>query len=863
MRHVCLFLMIAMFVVASAPAETVVIPTTFGIGADAGAGEEVGGDSGNAVGNSIGVRYNGNDRHSDMFVRFDLSQIVPGSITSAEMHLFTWRSQTTQQHNVWGLNDGVSDGYNTGDGLTSHQGEFWAEDGTFKWSTAPEMVVDGSSVRAETFANSANLGNFTAPGSQGANFIALSGTNLVNFLNADTNGVVTMIIERISSSGGNYVVYTTKETTTLNSGASVPAGSMAPYLVLEAQSYAVSNPLPADNAADVDAAGLTLSWDAPSAPGTFTYDVYMSSPSDPSDPNLLLVSGDQSGTSYTPSPQLAYQQGYNWRVDSRQGGSVVAAGNEWSFETGGGVSNLSPTDGSEKVGYAKVLLDWDAADWVSSFDVYFSDNPGDLGTPVNTTETELLVAVDPNTVYYWAVDTKDAGGSVILAGETLSFSSGVMIAHWKLDETSGTVAADSSGNGYDMDVSAVDPNGTAWTDAVIRGGLEMVPPPDYAAVNTSIGMGDLDQVSASVWLNRSDFAERTNQYPFNIRGLHELTVGITTDDNGLFVWFIDDGVRTTWTPGITIQAEEWYHVVVTYDLNSSPRCKLYLNGSYVAGTNMSSTPKTLDTFQFGGRVGGPMDDARVYNAALSAQDVADLYAEDARAKNPDPADTEDRTPSDVVCAWDPGYDITGQTFQISETDDFSTLLDSATLAAGATSYDPLGGTNLDLDTVYYWRILSEQGSGTWTVEGTTWSFKTIGPVATDPDPADTEVDVAQNKVLGWLAGANYNPNTTDEHQVYIAAGTTEAALPPFPTATVQSNAFDPDLDYETAYVWRVDELIGGTLYTGDVWSFTTGARICDPELAGDTNGDCVVDMTDFANMVANWLECTLVNGDCP
>ena len=44
---------------------------------------------------------------------------------------------------------------------------------------------------------------------------------------------------------------------------------------------------------------------------------------------------------------------------------------------------------------------------------------------------------------------------------------------------------------------------------------------------------------------------------------------------------------------------------------------------------------------------------------------------------------------------------------------------------------------------------------------------------------------------------------------------------------------------------------------------TTSVRICGPPLAGDTNGDCVVDMMDFANMVANWLECTLVNGDCP
>jgi hypothetical protein len=65
------------------------------------------------------------------------------------------------------------------------------------------------------------------------------------------------------------------------------------------------------------------------------------------------------------------------------------------------------------------------------------------------------------------------------------------------------------------------------------------------------------------------------------------------------------------------------------------------------------------------------------------------------------------------------------------------------------------------------------------------------------------------------------------------------------------------------HVWRVDEYINETTYTGDVWTFTTGDVICDPVLLADINGDCVVNLTDFAQLAAEWLDCTLTNGDCP
>jgi len=74
-----------------------------------------------------------------------------------------------------------------------------------------------------------------------------------------------------------------------------------------------------------------------------------------------------------------------------------------------------------------------------------------------------------------------------------------------------------------------------------------------------------------------------------------------------------------------------------------------------------------------------------------------------------------------------------------------------------------------------------------------------------------------------------------------------------------------DLKWETEYFWRVDEVFegAGEPGAGDVWSFTTGLPECEYHLGGDANDDCVVNLDDLAIMARSWLECTLINGNCP
>jgi hypothetical protein len=129
-------------------------------------------------------------------------------------------------------------------------------------------------------------------------------------------------------------------------------------------------------------------------------------------------------------------------------------------------------------------------------------------------------------------------------------------------------------------------------------------------------------------------------------------------------------------------------------------------------------------------------------------------------------------------------------------------------------------------------------------------------VAHAPDPYNGENLVGVNAVLHWqaplvyvpsgynvyvdpneLAVQNASPNSIGLfYKVLNQAGT---------TANLGSN-----LDYNTAYYWRVDALDVDDTYEGSVWEFTTQVS---NHLTGDINKDGEVSLTDVAILSAQWL----------
>ncbi len=121
-----------------------------------------------------------------------------------------------------------------------------------------------------------------------------------------------------------------------------------------------------------------------------------------------------------------------------------------------------------------------------------------------------------------------------------------------------------------------------------------------------------------------------------------------------------------------------------------------------------------------------------------------------------------------------------------------------------------------------------------------------------PDPLDGATAVPTSYTLSW------NPIA----DAIITSETVVLASDPYMTnvidtiPAVNSSVEVVDLAVETVYYWRVDTVgsddNGSFSREGTVWSFRTPICVLHTE-DGDLDGNCVVDLADFATMAQNWL----------
>jgi len=126
------------------------------------------------------------------------------------------------------------------------------------------------------------------------------------------------------------------------------------------------------------------------------------------------------------------------------------------------------------------------------------------------------------------------------------------------------------------------------------------------------------------------------------------------------------------------------------------------------------------------------------------------------------------------------------------------------------------------NTAYFWRV--DEISGTNIGAGAVWQFTTAASfAATNPSPAVAQTGVVTNTALSWTPGASWGLL----HDVYfgassnaVAGATTNSAQ--YQGRTAATNVFPGiNLQTNTTYYWRVDEVDGTNISIGPVWYFTT------------------------------------------
>jgi chitodextrinase len=195
-----------------------------------------------------------------------------------------------------------------------------------------------------------------------------------------------------------------------------------------------------------------------------------------------------------------------------------------------------------------------------------------------------------------------------------------LVGYWSFGEGSGTIATDSSGSGND----GILMNGPVWTTGKIGQGLNFDGVDDRIELATdSIGVGT---ATVCTWI----YPTVLDSFSRSVVGNSRFHFGLYPANNALQVTS-DTSASSGLVVNSVIAANAWTHVCAVRNSGTSGPTSLYVNSAFV-GSGNSSTPTTGAGLTIGSH--GPyaeqqwkglIDDVRIYNRALSAVEISDVY----------------------------------------------------------------------------------------------------------------------------------------------------------------------------------------------------------------------------------------------
>ena len=210
-----------------------------------------------------------------------------------------------------------------------------------------------------------------------------------------------------------------------------------------------------------------------------------------------------------------------------------------------------------------------------------------------------------------------------------------LLGHWSFDDATGTIAHDSSGNGYNGSLI----NNPVWTSGKLGVALSFNGTSQYIDIGSPSGLNLHSAMTASAWfyLNSTSGAQ-TILFGDYGGGSPLYNVTINQDGAGIVrgeYFGSGGGSSDYYVKTAAVSAKAWHQVVMTR--NSSGTISMYVDGvlsnAGTSGTAGSVNSAALTDFTIG-RPGsyngqyfnGKIDDVRVYGRALSAPEVSTLYS---------------------------------------------------------------------------------------------------------------------------------------------------------------------------------------------------------------------------------------------
>ena len=431
-----------------------------------------------------------------------------------------------------------------------------------------------------------------------------------------------------------------------------------------------------------------------------------------------------------------------------------------------------PSNGNQyvEITAGAVTLKWTGSSNTATYAIYFGTDTGNLvkkaEIPYAANASYSVTGVTDFVTYYWRIDAINAKGTTqgtLWQFRTIKNFPLGLVGHWSFDETEGRQVTDSSLYQNHGVLGLDDDNQNIRVAGKINNALDFATAdPDMYVVNVPHQDHlylDKGSFSLSFWMK----ADATLLPADNSTSAYLLCKGSITRNaatgatgkrfdiefkNKQLRFAIDDdndanggGKDELQADGTPFFTGNWVHVTTIRD-TTAKRLRLYMNGALVKETTISKAKagigeasdliignigalEFLSTANKPAPYKGMLDELKIYNYALSADEVLGLY-------HTSPLPLQPYSPSIANGAALEGY---GDSLRITwkgglKTNKYKlyTGADSGNLAfvADVPLSNP-GFTVRDLTakTNYYWRVDAEGDAG--ITRGATWWFRAVSP----------------------------------------------------------------------------------------------------------------------------------------
>jgi type II secretory pathway pseudopilin PulG len=477
-------------------------------------------------------------------------------------------------------------------------------------------------------------------------------------------------------------------------------------------------------------------------------------------------------------------------------------------------------------------------------------NLSDLAGPVSSLkftcydacdlDTPLLPVTDVNIIRTVRVDaTVTNSGSM---GQDKTFTTWVYlrtngntghVGQWKLDETSGLTAADSSGSGHDGNL--VNMNGNEWTTGQINGALAFDGTNDFvrvAGLSNCLGT----DYSVSWWAKPNQIALKEmillgNDYSTHDFEYYQYSANLQVRADAGIDYDIE-------VPSVFV-AGQWVHICGVGDANGT---RVYIDGTLAGTTSVkkNTTPNydlNIGAYPTGEYdFNGVIDDVCIYNRALSAAEIAELanilrYRDFTEAKA--------------------GSDITSLAISTPSSTAVGDLLIAAVATDGSTS----------LATPSDWTLIKRGTYSSAVTLGVWWKNATAAGAT-----SHTFTWTGSQQAYGWMMRFTGHDPATPINVSADANQTSATPTSPAVTTTVPNRlilrlgAFDddeitvdsPGLSGHTAITMdKSSEVTSGRV---GWWKLNeTGTTTTAADSSGSGNNGTLVNMTPASDWVAGYI----------